>query len=306
MKSSAESLMESIKDYSDVEFICLDDNSKEEGTKEYLDSLKDRGWRILHHEDYRTSPKGDVELMAEDRIKAGAGGSSPGVTEILSDALNILLNEATGDLFAPIHGDEQFVRKNWLNEYVSLFRERDDVFCVGFDAQRRVRLEGCTYKKVQTSCGATFAIESGRRISGAGEVLYDRKLLLEMGGWNYSENVNSEDLFTYAAHAKYDSSKKCYVPWIPPAIAIYTDPRGTQARVRGNKRFGIYWEAKNNMYYNWVEPEKVKTHDHRPCSIEEMASSYKNQWKLPIDEIGNWKKNPINWPHEQADYEIIY
>ena len=42
---------------------------------------------------------------------------------------------------------------------------------------------------------------------------------------------------------------------VPQSIAIYTDPRGTQGRVRGNKRYGSYWKAKNTTgwkYYDYV------------------------------------------------------
>ena len=302
LKSCAESLMESLSERDDVEFICLDDNSKEEGTEEYLKDLKNKGWKILNHDDYRTSPKEDLETLAVQR--KDAGGASPGLIDITSDALNILLNESTGDLFVPLHGDMQFVRKNWLSEYVSLFKERDDVFCAMIDAQRKIRLERSEYDKVKTSC-ATFAVESNRRVPGAGDCFYNRELLLEMGGWKINESTNAEDLFRAMAEQVYQD-KKVYVPWVPVGVAIYTDPRGTMARCRGNKRFGEYWEAKDNLYYDWVGKDELEQRENRPYSIEELATSYKGQWQLPIDTNGNWKKNPINWPHEQAEYEIIY
>ena len=52
LKSCAESLMQSIEDYEgEVEFICIDDNSKEPGTKEYLETLSERGWKVINQED---------------------------------------------------------------------------------------------------------------------------------------------------------------------------------------------------------------------------------------------------------------
>ena len=48
LKSCAESLMASVEDYKNVEFICIDDNSKEPGTQEYLNSLSDRGWKVIN------------------------------------------------------------------------------------------------------------------------------------------------------------------------------------------------------------------------------------------------------------------
>ena len=58
LKSCAESLMESIKDYDgELEFICIDDNSREKGTQEYLQTLKERGWKIINQEDERDKQK---------------------------------------------------------------------------------------------------------------------------------------------------------------------------------------------------------------------------------------------------------
>ena len=65
LKSCAESLMESVKGYDNIEFICIDDNSKEEGTKEYLKSLEDRGWKIINQEDRRNSPKQEIGIVKQ-------------------------------------------------------------------------------------------------------------------------------------------------------------------------------------------------------------------------------------------------
>ena len=48
LKSCAESLMQSIQEQKDVQLICIDDNSKESGTKEYLQTLADRGWTVIN------------------------------------------------------------------------------------------------------------------------------------------------------------------------------------------------------------------------------------------------------------------
>ena len=57
LKSCAESLMESVEDYDNVEFICIDDNSREVGTKAYLASLRERGWTVINQEEYRIGRK---------------------------------------------------------------------------------------------------------------------------------------------------------------------------------------------------------------------------------------------------------
>lgn len=292
LKSCAETLMESVKDYPDVEFICIDDNSKEPGTQEYLDTLRERGWKVIDQEDHREKPKGNIEVVQN-------------VIDALSDALNLFVEVSTGDLIAPLHGDMQFVRKKWLKEYVSLFEARDDAFCINFDAQRKVRLEKATYEKVKVG-NSTFAIDHSRIIPGAGDCMYRKDLVEYFGGWNVGEEVNAEDLFTHTATQAFYGKKKVFVPWLPPSIAIYTDPRGTMGRVRGNKRFGKYWEAlDDNCYYEWINEKEIPVSEHRPASIEEMAFSNGN-WELPKDEDGAWKKNPINWPAEQVDFEVIF
>ena len=58
-----------------------------------------------------------------------------------SDALNLLLNMAEGEYFVPLQGDMQFVKKNWVDSYVELMEECDNVGNICLDAQRRVRLE---------------------------------------------------------------------------------------------------------------------------------------------------------------------
>ena len=58
LRSCAESLMESVSDYDDVEFICVDDNSEEPGTQEYLGLLREKGWKVINQQDYRSGEKG--------------------------------------------------------------------------------------------------------------------------------------------------------------------------------------------------------------------------------------------------------
>ena len=38
-------------------------------------------------------------------------------------------------------------------------------------------------------------------------------------------------------------------PQIPVSAGIFTDSRGTNARVRGNKRYGDYWRPKDSFKY---------------------------------------------------------
>ena len=287
LKSCAESLMASVEDYKNVEFICIDDNSKEPGTQEYLNSLSDRGWKVINQQDYREDSKNKIDDIKD-------------VIDAFSDALNIFNNEATGELIVPLQGDTQFVRKGWLQDYVDFFEERNDVFSIMLDAQRRVRLQGREYEKAKAN-ESTFAVQNGRIIGGAGDCVMRKEYVDKIGGWHTGQPQNAEDIFTAMATNVFYGQKKAWMPWVPVSAAIYTDPRGTNGRVRGNKRFGLYWEAlKDDLYYQWVDESKLDISDNRPCSIEEVTSA-NGDWDLPIDDNGNWKKNPINWPEEQEN-----
>ena len=82
------------------------------------------------------------------------------------------------------------------------------------------------------------------------------------------------------------------MPSFPISIATYTDSRGTNARIRGSKRYGNYWRGKeNDLYYELIEFIRADVKSSVPYSIEVVAKPI--GWKSPIDEAGVWKKNPI-------------
>ena len=97
---------------------------------------------------------------------------------------------------------------------------------------------------------------------------------------------------------------------VPVAIAIYTDARGTNARVRGNKRYGDYWPPKKDYrYYEMFDfetllSEKSTVRD-MPFSIEEVTKTV--GFDAPIDEFGSWIKSPIRPETATSDdYVILY
>ena len=278
LKSCAETLMESVSDYEDVEFICVDDNSKESGTKEYLKTLEDRGWVVINQEDYRTKEKSKVDFY-NDTVHMSA----------FSEALNIMLEVSTGEYFVPLQGDIQFVKKNWLESFVELFEEKDDVGCVCLDAQRKVRLQGSYFTNHIEVENNIFAIDRSRNIGGAGDAFYKTSIVKELGGWTKGPAGTPETYFVEKMIKKYNGAKKAYVPWNPPAALIITDV-GTNARIRGGKRYGKYWEAQsNNLYYNWAPELELTEERRRPQSIEELLVT-NGGWKLPLDENGNMIK----------------
>ena len=139
-------------------------------------------------------------------------------------------------------------------------------------------------------------------VSGAGDVMYHRDVLNKIGPWNES-NVNHEGTLDSETDMlqrvqKYLSENyvplKCLMPKLPVAVAIYTDSRGTNARVRGNRRYGDYWPAHDGIhYYHTLEYSELKAQlqTNEIVPIEKLAHT--NGFLSPVDENGNWKKNPI-------------
>ena len=84
--------------------------------------------------------------------------------------------------------------------------------------------------------------------------------------------------------------------FIPPAAAIITDPRGTNARVRGNRRYGKYFAPQKDFaYYKIYEYDEMLAKygkSQTPIGLEDMVETI--GFPKPVDSQGRWLKNPIN------------
>ncbi len=287
LRSCVKSLMQSIDDFKDIELICVDDGSIESGTKEYLNSIEKLGWKIIHQDERRKKNK--IEGV-DNRCHI-----SP-----FSEALNIIYKESSGDIIIPLQGDGQFIRNNWLKEIIRLVKNKKDVACIVFDAQRKKRLEKTKLKQVTIKNTTYYYQVGGYNSPGAGECVYLRKVLDLVNGWTIKNGINAESNFSKKVKEKFPEGKR-YSLNLPASIAIYNE-EGTNSRIRGNRRYGTYFKGDNDLYYYFINEEKlVKPHKNRPYSIEEIAEA-NGDWKLPISNDGNWIKNPIeinpDTPHQ--------
>ena len=87
-----------------------------------------------------------------------------------------------------------------------------------------------------------------------------------------------------------------YQPIVSPTIMITNDPRGTNARIRGDKRYGRYIEGVGNppLYYKMYDlDEIIRSHSCNtrlvPIGFEDYAVGI--GWSLYLDEKGDLKKN---------------
>jgi len=295
-KSCLESLLYTTEDYENKEIIVVDNASVEEGTEEYLSELEDRGFKVFRQKERDPSNE-------------------------FAKALNIIVRESTGDFICPLQGDMQFVLKGaWLKGYVDFYsNNKDTIGCMLLDAQRNVTNNSHSpFKPVsKESDKYKFLIDMRRSpIMCAGDVLFSREVLEKIAPWseNNKKHEGGQDSETDMLSRVRDVmisenlNWHCAVPIIPPSVAIQTDPRGTNARVRGNKRYGKYFSPKEGFqYYEIFKFDDVANkHDNSfPIGIEDMAVSI--GWEAPIDSSGNWKKNPINPDNcHPSDYVVLY
>lgn len=282
LKSCLESFIECTSDYPNKEIIIVDNASIEEGTEDYLKEKEAQGIKV-------------VRMPARDPSNEFARG------------LNTIVEASRGDYVLLLQGDMQFVVKGkWLHRYVELYQQNEDAIgCICLDAQRSVTHAAHKFSEPVDVNGFSFVADFDRPpSSGAADVLYSRKTLNYMGRWSEhnSEHEGSDDSETKMLKRVYEVCQQKEMRWasvlpiFPVSVAIYTDSRGTNARVRGNSRYGDYWPPKKDFrYYEIYEYDDLlrdkKFLQKTPIEIEKVAKPI--GWEAPIDSTGVWKKNPI-------------
>ena len=286
LKSCLESLIFCTKSYENKELIVIDNASMEEGTSEYLDEIEKRGIIVIRQE--KRDPSNEF-----------------------AKALNIISEIATGEYICPLQGDMQFiVRGPWLEEYVSYFQKYENhIGCISLDAQRKVTIDRRSpygiFDKSDLDDSFRFFLEPKRPpISGAADVMYSKEIIKKIYPWNINnisheggEDSETAMLKKIESLIKSSDLKDVFFisPQIPVSATIQTDERGTNARVRGTKRYGDYWPPKKDFrYYEIFEIEDLITNcnsDTPPIAIDVLARGI--GWNVPKDSFGNWLKNPI-------------
>lgn len=279
LKSCVESFLLCTEDYKNKEILIVDNASTEDGTDEYLEELKERGFKA-----YKQKERDPSNEYAR--------------------ALNILAENSTGDYIAMIPADVQFViRGGWLKEYVEFFQKFEDTTgCISFDAQRTVRNQSGTFSNILGE-DFKFVYHYNRPpIMGAMNCMVSKKMLKQMVPWSEANDSHEggqdsetkmlkkvQELFKNKGTTKYYASGM-----IPVSIGIFNE-QGGNARVRGGLRYGDYWSPPNDpsgvLYYEIHDYETlVEVHEDVkvPVGIEEIAVA--NGWQLPIDDHGQWIK----------------
>jgi hypothetical protein len=85
------------------------------------------------------------------------------------------------------------------------------------------------------------------------------------------------------------------LPVLPVSADIITDPLGTKAKVRGDKRYGVYLPpSSGDFYYQIYQQENLtaKIQGNLPVAFEDFVKPV--GFELPLDEKGNLLKTGIN------------
>jgi glycosyltransferase involved in cell wall biosynthesis len=258
------------------ELIIVDNASVEPGTDAYLRDLPTIGSGCIQH-----------VIRHEQRDPNNE----------FARALNEIVSIAEGDVIIPLQGDSQFIRRGWLRDALMVV-ERPDCGCVVLDAQRRATHQAA--RLVRASREAFIDLHRPP-IAGAGDVAYRREIIKQVYPWS-TENAahevvgDSETKMLQRVRAmQLSRSLVSYVLASPAAVQIVTDPRGTNARVRGNRRYGAYWPARDgDMYYRIVDALPCSPNASYPVTIEDAVKlACPIGWEAPLAPDGSWLKNPI-------------
>lgn len=283
LQSCLESLLETTSNWDNKEVIVVDNASVEEDTKEYLLSLENRGINVIRKNERNFSNE-------------------------FAMGLNSIISNSSGDYLCMLQGDMQFVLPGWLNDVISFYeRNLDVVGSIMLDAQRRVTHDShkiIPFPSDRSSifCKNNFFADVSRDpIMPAADALFSRQVIDQIAPWS-EDNVNHEGSMDSENEMRYrvlGMMKQGKIPRyitalasVPQAIAIYTDARGTQGRVRGNKRYGDYWKAKDKTgwkYYDFISEGEFDRN--KINSIEDVARPI--GFSKFIDANGGWLKNPI-------------
>lgn len=292
LQSCVESTLLCTSDYDNKEFIIVDNASVESGTDEYLRQKSDQGIKVIKQQ--HRDPNNEFAV-----------------------GLNTITKLSTGEFICPIQADTQFVVKGgWLKKYVDFYSaNKDNVGCITFDAQRLVTINNRSYTKLYDG----FLVEASKQpVCGAGDVMYSREILNKVGPWN-TKNLSHEggsdsetEMYKVVSRLVKETNWKPFAVSfvLPVSVGIYTDSRGTNARVRGNKRYGDYWKPKESYTYYKIDSfdnlyNKEIENLSKPLCIEHIAKPV--GWSAPIDQYGSWKKNPIRPESAQlSDYTVLY
>lgn len=295
LRALIESARECIR-YEPIQWILVDNASIEPRLREYIQGLD-----FVQHKVFMPARRPSSEHLT---------------------AMNRILALSQGDHVMILSDDVQFlVRGRWLEDLVELVESVPRVGTVTFNAQRRLTIQRyfglrrwwsyprCHPRRRRhvTHSGLEFWSYGRSRpgISGAGTLSFARKRLWEqLGPWKAvgrqtvvdSTGGGETEMLRRYAHSGLKLER--YLTTMPVCASIMTDPIGSMARIRGNRRYGRYFAPPEGRFYYriWEEAEARRLRAGRKVvAFEDIVVPL--GYALPCDAQGNALKNP----HQRDD-----
>lgn len=285
--------------YPNLEWLIVDGASVEQGMQDYLKSLTFFDFKLI-----------------QDCSHA--------------EAMNILVEKASGEYLMLLADDAQFVVEGeWMQTLVSICKKHEDLGTLNFASQRRSRLQQYlnTEKKrhvrpswsfASRNSDAFYKVNSGwMPINPAGVPSFTRMELWQtLGPWRMradaadsvgrDSSMGAEELMLEQYKAS-GLDLKTGILALPVASDIYTDCRGTKARVRGgNRRYGHYFpgaESENGLYYRIWQESELKPFEKISPSVSFEDITEPLGFALPLDKQGALLKQDLDFDTEP--YQVI-
>lgn len=300
LKATLESARQCLQ-YPNIEWIVLDNCSVEPGLREYLEA---QTW--LDH----------LIFLRSSHV----------------EAMNTIVGKATGDVLLLWPEDVQFiVEGDWLQDCVQLLMAHEWLGSMGLNALRRVTIANLfsirrlkrwrdmhvewshfgrkfrQHRRVLSPAGLPFATYGWCTdgVIGSGIPSLTRMdVWRRMGPWVQATKTRGSDLIdsslggeTAMLSAWWQSgiAWQRAIPIVPVAADILTDPTGTKAKVRGDKRYGRYVPSVDGSFYYRIkkQTELSGLRGRRlPVCFEEFVEPV--GFELPLDASGALLKTAIN------------
>jgi glycosyltransferase involved in cell wall biosynthesis len=287
--------------YPNIQWIVLDNCSTEPGLAEYLKSLPwiddlifMRSTHVAAMNEIVSRAKGEILLLWPEDVQFVVQG------DWMQDCVEILLKDRSiGGLSLNFHrrqtidhiwGRQRFnksgIVKMWkdLKRYATKFRFQ---------------------KKIVSSRGypvRTFGWQADGIIGAGITSLARLETWKTLGPWKL--NPASNNIIDSSGGGETEMLNRWIktrmplqraLPILPVSADIINDSLGTKAKIRGNKRYGVYTPPlKGDFYYKIYEQNEVADLLRRelPVSFEEFVEPI--GFDLPLDTDGNLLKNSLN------------
>lgn len=268
----------------DLEFVLVDNASREPGFEDYISSLSYFAHRVVERCSF-------------------------------AEALNKIVELSTADFVLLLSDDIQFIVRDyrWVDACVRLLTRYPRIGSVTLDAQRRSTIREQfggwrrrLYQRKYYDSGTGIALLSyGNQkpgIVGAGINSLTRKTVwLSLGPWRSATRPISAVDATLGAETemlqRYQASgmklERCILR-VPAAADLITDRGGFAAKVRDGRRYGRYFAPRDGRFYYAIHPPDVlpELESIEPLpAFEDIVKSI--GFELPLDQDGNLiKGNP--------------